>query len=425
MKTDKNVSSEKTSNRYIVLLDKGVMPSLKKIEKEFHVNITSSEDLSKDNRSFNILNSKNSIFYKNLDIVVMEDVELDQLEKSLKDTKSPVIYFEEERIFSIVSELDLISSIRLKTESLIGNILELEEVIKSKTVRQTPEVDMEWGLKAIGIDKTQYTGRGIDICILDTGFDIKHPDFANRVIEGKSFVAGENWDTDVNGHGTHCSGTAAGNIRLDTGKRYGVAPESNLKIAKVLSNNGTGRTSSIIDAIDWAITKKFRVISLSLGSPVKINEQPSLLFEKAGEKALESNCLLIAAAGNDSNRPSIPKPVSCPANSKSIMAVAAIDEQLRVARFSNGGINPSNGGEINVCAPGVNILSSYPTLRGSYDYLSGTSMATPHVSGLAAVYMEANPAMTAQEIWHLMEKNARLIDNSKYRDIGNGLVQVI
>jgi subtilisin family serine protease len=438
MKNDKKLSAGKGSKRYIILLDRGDKSSLKKIEKEFHVNITSSEDLSKDNRSFNILSSECSVFYKNLDVIVMEDIELERMEKSLTDQKSPVIYYEEERTFSplklvdlnhgnphFANELELLSSIKLLTESLQNQILELEDVLISKLIPYTPVADMEWGLKAIGLDKTQYTGKGVDICILDTGFDLGHPDFVNRIIEGKSFIAGEAWDKDVNGHGTHCAGTAAGNIRLDTGKRYGVAPESNLKIAKVLSDNGIGTTSSIIDAIDWAITKKFRVISLSFGSPAKINEPPSLIFEIAGQKAMENNCLLIAAAGNDSSRPSIPKPVSFPANSRSIMAVAAIDEQLRIAKFSNGGINAATGGEINVCAPGVNVLSSYPKNKGNYNYSSGTSMAAPHASGLAAIYMEAEPSLTAKEIWLLLEENAIYIENLKYRDIGKGLIQTI
>lgn len=423
-----NKDTEKDTNRYIVLLDKGNATSLKKIEKEFQISITSSEDLSKDNRSFNILNTDNSIFYKNLDVVVMEDIELEHLNHSLNDSKSPVIYFEKERVFTPVNEFDLINELKSQSVSFQKKILELEDLLKIKSIPQAPKIEMEWGLRAIGLDKTQYTGKGIDICILDTGFNITHPDFTNRTIEGKSFIPNEDWDKDFHGHGTHCTGTAAGNKRIDTGKRYGVAPESNIKIAKVLSDTGKGGTSSIIDAIDWAISKKYRIVSLSLGSPVGMNEPPSLIFEKVGEKALENNCLIIAAAGNDSNRPSLPKPVSCPANTKSIIAVAAIDEQHRIARFSNAGINASTGGEINLCAPGVDIFSSYsinsnkPSL---YALLNGTSMATPHVSGLAALYMEANPGMNAREIWELLEKKAKPVANALYRDIGKGLIQAI
>lgn len=247
------------------------------------------------------------------------------------------------------------------------------------------------------------------------------------MVEGKSFIEGEAWDKDPNGHGTHCAGVAAGNIRTDTGKRYGIAKDCNLKIAKVLSNKGLGTTTSVIDAIDWAITKKFRILSLSLASAVNLNETPSVLFETVGQRALENNCIIIAAGGNDSSRPSLPKPVSSLANSMSIMAVAAIDGQMKVAKFSNAGMNPTTGGNVNVCALGVDILSSYPKNNKSttnYYTMSGTSMATPHVSGLAALYMEQYPEKTAKEIWTLLETKAKPIEGVKYRDIGSGLIQI-
>ncbi|MPN08756.1 Subtilisin DY [bioreactor metagenome] len=110
------------------------------------------------------------------------------------------------------------------------------------------------------------------------------------------------------------------------------------------------------------------------------------------------------------------------------MAVAAIDNQMRIARFSNAGINAATGGNINVCAPGVDVLSSYPKKSGNsgdYALLSGTSMATPHVSGLAALYMEQFPGLNAREIWELLESKAKPIESLKYRDIGKGLIQVI
>lgn len=280
----------------------------------------------------------------------------------------------------------------------------------------------------MGLGNSLYTGKGVDICILDTGLELSHPDFFGRNIEGKSFIAGEDWNRDPNGHGTHCAGVATGNIRLDNGKRYGIAKDANLKIAKVLSDAGKGTTSSVIDAIDWAITKKFRILSLSLASPVLLNEAPSPLFETIGARALENNCIIIAAAGNGSNRPAVPKPVSMPANSMSVMAVGAIDGQMKVAKFSNAGLNPSTGGNVNICAPGVDIISSYPknskNKNSNYYAMSGTSMATPHVSGLIALYMEQFPEKSAKEIWELVETKAKPIEGLKYRDIGNGLIQI-
>ena len=415
-------------NRYIVLLKDQHKSSIKNVEKEFSVSVTSSEMLSRDKKSFNIIDAHNAILYKNLGVVVADDMDEEQLTISVADTASPVIYFEKERDFFPADENSLIQELKTGIEQLKNKVLELENFIQNKPIPQHPVVEMEWGLKAIGINNTQYTGKGVDICILDTGLDAAHPDFTGRIIEGKSFIQGEDWDKDQNGHGTHCAGVACGNVRNDTGNRYGIAAESNLKIGKVLSDSGKGTTSSIIDAIDWAITKKFRIISMSLASPAGINEPPSLLFETVGKRALENNVLIIAAAGNDSNRPSLPRPVSAPANSVSIMAVAAIDSQMHIARFSNAGINAATGGNINVCAPGVDIVSTYPRKNGisnDYKVLSGTSMATPHVSGLAALYMEQFPGLNAGEIWTLLENNAKPIENLKYRDIGKGLIQTI
>lgn len=416
------------TGRYIVLLKDQQKTSLKKIERELEVSITSSEFLSKENRSYEVIDQDNSVLYKNLGVLVVDHMDEEQLKSAVKDESNSIVYYEKEREFFPADELQLINELKKQSAGFAEKISELEKYIISKPLPQKSTVGMEWGVKAIGLENTLYTGKGVNICILDTGLDTSHPDFSSREIEGKSFIDGEDWNRDPNGHGTHCAGVATGNIRSDTGKRYGVATGSSLKVAKVLSDSGRGTTSSVIDAIDWAITKKFRILSLSLASPVRLNDQPSLLFETIGERALENNCLIIAAAGNDSNRPQIPQPVSMPANSKSIMAVAAINIQMKVARFSNAGLNPSTGGNINVCAPGVDIVSAYPKNSRNKNYfyyaMSGTSMAVPHVSGLAALYMEQFPDKPAKEIWKLIENRARPIEGIKYRDIGNGLIQI-
>lgn len=416
------------TERYIVLLQDQQKTSLKKVEKELEVSITSSEFLSKENRSYQIIDQDNGVLYKNLGVLVVENMDEEQLKSAMKNESNPIVYYEKEREFFSADELQLITELKKQSAGLSEKISELEKFLTTKPLPQKSMVEMEWGLKAIGMERAQYTGKGIDICILDTGLETSHPDFSSEEIEGKSFIDGEDWNRDPNGHGTHCAGIATGNIRSDTGKRFGIANGCNLKVAKVLSDSGRGTTSSVIDAIDWAITKKFRILSLSLASPVKLNDQPSVLFETIGERALENNCLIIAAAGNDSNRPQIPQPVSMPANSKSIMAVAAVDGQMRVARFSNAGLNPSTGGNVDVCAPGVDIISTYPknskNKKFFYYAMSGTSMAAPHVSGLAALYMEQFPEKSAKEIWELIENKARPIDGMKYRDIGNGLIQI-
>lgn len=415
------------SEKYIVLLENQDSKSLKSVEKEFQLKLTSSEFLSKDNRSFDLIDDKNGVLYKNLNVMVVDKMDEDQLMSAVNDGSNPIIHFEKERTFYIDGALEIVKSLQVSVSEMAQKLLELETELKKKVKKPSKvTTDFEWGLKAVGLDTTQLTGKGVDLCILDTGFDVTHPDFLGRTIEGKSFISGEAWDIDLKGHGTHCAGTAAGNVRLDTGKRYGIAKNANLKIAKALANDGSGTTSSIVDAIDWAISKKVRVISMSLSAPVQLNEAPSPIFEMVGKKALDNNCLLIAAAGNDSQRPALPQPVSIPANSESIMAVGAIDGQMRVATFSNGGLNAATGGVINVCAPGVDVLSSFPKSLVVEGYMlkNGTSMATPHVAGIVALYMEKYPHLTALEIWEVLEKNARLLEGLKYRDVGNGLVQI-
>lgn len=413
--------------RYIVVLEDQQKKSLKKVENELEVTITSSEFLSSENRSYEVIDNDNGVLYKNLGVLVVENMDEEQLKSAVKNDSNPIVYFEKEREFFSADELSIINELKKQSSEITNKIAELEKYIINKPLPQKSLVELEWGLKAINMQSSLYTGKGVDICILDTGIELSHPDFSGREIEGKSFINGESWDRDPNGHGTHCAGIAAGNIRLDNGKRYGIAKDANLKIAKVLSDSGRGTTSSVIDAIDWAITKKFRILSLSLASAVKLNDQPSPLFETVGARALENNCIIIAAAGNDSSRPSLPKPVSSPANTSSIMAVGAIDGQMKIARFSNAGLNPATGGSVNICAPGVDIISTYPknskNKSSNYYAMSGTSMATPHVSGMMALYMEQFPEKPAKEIWELAETKAKPIEGLKYRDIGSGLIQ--
>ncbi len=184
----------------------------------------------------------------------------DQLKKAVKDDSNPIIYFEKEQDFFPADEMKIISELKKQSAEISDKINELELYLNNKPIPPKNFVEMEWGLKAIGIEKALYTGKGIDVCILDTGLEMSHPDFASREVEGKSFIEGEDWNKDLNGHGTHCAGVSAGNLRTDTGKRYGIAKDCNLKIAKVLSNSGKGTTSSVVDAIDWANFQKIQNI---------------------------------------------------------------------------------------------------------------------------------------------------------------------
>ena len=281
------------------------------------------------------------------------------------------------------------------------------------------EAQATWGLQATKVVYSCRSGKGIRVAVLDTGFDLQHPDFAGRTVTSQSFVTGQQVQ-DGHGHGTHCIGTALGAKCPPARPRYGVAYEAEIFAGKVLSNAGSGTDTGILAGIDWAIQNKCAVISMSLGAGTQPGQPFSQVFERVAKRAQDQGSLIIAAAGNDSQRPVSFRPVSHPANCPSIMAVAAMDVQGAVARFSNRGINP-NGGQIDIAGPGVDVHSSWP-LPTRHRRISGTSMATPHVAGIAALYAEADPAARGAALARALTGGAlRLTLPSS--DVGAGMVQ--
>ena len=254
--------------------------------------------------------------------------------------------------------------------------------------------------------------------------DLAHPDFAGRTIVSESFIRNQSVQ-DLNGHGTHCIGTACGSKTDTITPRYGVAYNAEIYAGKVLSNRGSGSDRGILAGIEWALTNGCHIISMSLGAPTRPGDTFSEIYEQVGQRALGQGALIIAAAGNESRDPntgqrlSPPNPVGYPANCPSLMAVAALDSQLQVASFSNGSINPK-GGQIDIAAPGVRVYSSWfmPT---QYRTISGTSMATPHVAGIAALYAEATGAR-GLDLWGLLMRDAQRLALPSV-DVGVGLVQ--
>ena len=260
-----------------------------------------------------------------------------------------------------------------------------------------------WGLVKCKVPPSLRSGVGIRVAVLDTGMDLGHPDFAGRIIVSKSFVGQP--VQDLHSHGTHCIGTACGpKAPPGTTPRYGIGFKTQIFVGKVLSNSGGGTTASVLAGMNWAIANKCAVISMSLGSQSPVQAA----YTAAGQAALNKGCLIIAAAGNAASN------TGAPANSPTILSVASLDPNLAPSSFSNFG-------KIEIAAPGRDVFSSVPRPT-RYGTKSGTSMATPHVAGCAALWAELSPAMRGQVLWNRLLAAARPLPFPASR-VGKGLVQ--
>jgi subtilisin len=280
------------------------------------------------------------------------------------------------------------------------------------------ESTFTWGLQAVGAATSAATGEGIRIAVLDTGLDLQHPDLAGRTIVTMSFIQGEEVQ-DRHGHGTHCIGSACGPRQLTDGPGYGVAHQAEIYAGKVLSNRGSGADGGILSGIDWAITNGCAIVSMSLGAPTQPGQPFSQTYERVAQRALDRGTLIVAAAGNESSRADgIIAPLSHPANCPSILAVGAIDVHGAIADFSCGTVD--HGSAIDLVGPGVDVHSAWP-LPQRTRRISGTSMATPHVAGVAGLIAQATGAR-AYELWARLAQTAKRLPLPS-TDVGSGLVQ--
>ena len=265
---------------------------------------------------------------------------------------------------------------------------------------------------------TGFNGAGIKIAVLDTGIDETNEMLAGKVIASGVFT-GENHTQDKQGHGTHIAGIIAGN-----GKYKGAAPSALLMNAKVLTDQGSGSTSTIIKGINWAVENGADIISMSIGGPYNDPDGPVNIALK---DAIDKGVIAVISSGNcgegcPSGSCGSFRGVTNPSDFEEAITVGAVDKGNNWACFSSGQefadyIKP------DLVAPGVNITSSY--LGNNYQAMSGTSMSAPFVAGVAALMLHANSNLTQVEVKQILEENALDLGiNGKDAKYGSGLVDV-
>ena len=248
-------------------------------------------------------------------------------------------------------------------------------------------------------------GSGVKVAVLDTGVDADHPDLAGRLLETESFVGGQDTE-DRTGHGTHTASTVAGTGAASDGTYAGMAPKAGLLIGKVLGDDGSGTLSGIVDGMEWAVERGAQVVSMSLGS------SGSSSCSGPGVEAVErlsDRALFVVAAGNASLRGTVSTPGCAP----SALTVGAVDREDDTASFSSRG--PSVDGvsaKPDIASQGVGVVAARSGGRDgqAYQKMSGTSMATPHVAGGAALLLQQNPELTPALLKAALTSSAKATD---------------
>ncbi|AOS64262.1 S8 family peptidase [Actinoalloteichus hymeniacidonis] len=261
-----------------------------------------------------------------------------------------------------------------------------------------------------------FTGAGVRVAVLDTGYDTAHPDLADQVVESESFVA-DLPVQDGNGHGTHVASTIAGSGAASDGRYQGVAPDAELLIGKVLDDSGGGFESDIIAGMEWAAGSGADVVNMSLGGPAFGEGDPMVLA--LDDLSETHGTLFVTAAGNSGARES----VGSPAVADSALAVGSTTKEDGLSEFSSQGPRPWDFGlKPEISAPGTGITAA--AAGAGYVSMDGTSMAAPHVAGAAAIVAQAYPEADGDELKSLLLASAQPLADISVHAQGAGRVDV-
>ncbi len=411
-----------TTGRFIVVFAGGADAKLALARTAGLRTVADSRDFTAQAVDFAQVEGSDAVWFDRLGVAVVsaEPTQLGALRTAEADDDA-IISVSPELIHHVLGGSDYVQGYRDGVNDLAGRLGAADRAggaVGPAAFPQPPFADnaqFTWGLQATGVSTSPQSGAGIKVAVLDTGFDVNHPDFAGRSVTTASFVSGETVQ-DGHGHGTHCIGTSCGSKAPATGPRYGVAYGASIYAGKVLGDSGSGSDGQIIAGINWAIENECQVISMSLGADVAQVHPP---YTVVGKRALDAGTLIVAAAGNNADRRVGNYGfVGAPANSPFIMAVGALDQKLDMAFFSARTLADTRGGQVDIAAPGFQVYSSWP-MPTRYKTISGTSMATPHVAGIAALWAELT-GYRGRELWAtLAQDSERLLQPSV--DVGGGL----
>ncbi|MGW1717815.1 S8 family peptidase [Streptomyces sp. NPDC002156] len=272
-----------------------------------------------------------------------------------------------------------------------------------------------------------YDGKGVKVAVLDTGVDTGHPDLAGKIAESTSFVPDQAVQ-DGHGHGTHVASTIVGSGAASDGRLKGVAPGAELLVGKVLGNDGRGQSSWIIAGMEWAAHSGAKIVSMSLGGTA--TSASDVLSETVDELSASTGALFVVASGNAGP---YEQSVGTPGIADSALTVGAVDKSDKLASFSSRGPRLGDSAvKPEITAPGVGIVAARAAgttmgtpVDANYTSANGTSMATPHVAGAAALVAQAHPDWTGEQIKQSLASTAKTNDVNSVFEQGDGRVDAV